>query len=55
MKIGVLALQGAFIEHEKMLESLGAEVFEIRQKKDIETHMDGIVLPGGEVPLWESF
>ena len=48
MKIGVLALQGAFIEHEKMLESLGAEVFEIRQKKDIETHMDGIVLPGGE-------
>lgn len=48
MKIGVLALQGAFIEHEKTLESLGAEVFEIRRKKDIETHMDGVVLPGGE-------
>lgn len=48
MKIGVLALQGAFIEHEKMLQSLGAETFEIRQKKDIETHMDAIVLPGGE-------
>ncbi|MGN1481477.1 pyridoxal 5'-phosphate synthase glutaminase subunit PdxT [Porcipelethomonas sp.] len=48
MKIGVLALQGAFIEHEKALESLGAEVFEIRQKKDIETSMDGVVLPGGE-------
>ena len=48
MKIGVLALQGAFIEHERMLESLGAETFEIRQKKDIEAHMDAIVLPGGE-------
>ena len=46
MKIGVLALQGAFIEHERMLESLGAETFEIRQKKDIETHMAAIVLPG---------
>lgn len=48
MKIGVLALQGAFIEHEKMFQSLGAETFEIRQKKDIETSMDAIVLPGGE-------
>ena len=48
MKIGVLALQGAFIEHERMLESLGAETFEIRQKQDIEAHMDAIVLPGGE-------
>lgn len=36
MKVGVLALQGAFTEHEKMLASLGADVFEIRQKKDIE-------------------
>lgn len=48
MKIGVLALQGAFIEHEKMLESLGAETFEIRQRKDIETSMDAVILPGGE-------
>lgn len=48
MKVGVLALQGAFIEHERMLKSLGVETFEIRQKKDIETHMDAIVLPGGE-------
>ncbi len=48
MKIGVLALQGAFIEHEKILESLGAEVFEIRQKRDIEQEMDAIILPGGE-------
>lgn len=29
MKIGVLAVQGAFIEHEKMIEALGHEAFEI--------------------------
>ena len=48
MKIAVLAVQGAFIEHEKMLASLGAECFEIRQKRDLEQHFDGLVLPGGE-------
>lgn len=48
MRIAVLAVQGAFIEHEKMLTSLGAECFEIRQKKDLEQDFDGLVLPGGE-------
>ena len=48
MVIGVLAVQGAFIEHEKMLEALGAQSFEIRQKKDLDQHMDGLILPGGE-------
>ena len=48
MRIGILALQGAFIEHEKILEKLGVESFEIRQKKDIEGQMDGIISPGGE-------
>lgn len=48
MKIGVLAVQGAFIEHEKMLEKLGVETFEIRQKSDLEQNYDGIILPGGE-------
>ena len=48
MKIAVLAVQGAFIEHEKMLASLGAECFEIPQKKDLEQDFDGLVLPGGE-------
>ena len=48
MRIGVLALQGAFIEHEKMLALLGANVFEIRQKKDLNTPFDGLVIPGGE-------
>jgi len=49
MKIGVVAVQGAFIEHEKILETLGIECVELRKKSDItENHLDGIVLPGGE-------
>lgn len=48
MKIGVLALQGAFIEHEKKLIECGAEAFEIRQRRDIERSLDGLILPGGE-------
>ncbi len=48
MKIGILAVQGAFIEHQKKLESLGAQCVEIRQKSDLERVSDGLVLPGGE-------
>lgn len=48
MRIGVLALQGAFAEHRTMLEQLGAETFEIRQKSDLSHAMDGLVIPGGE-------
>lgn len=48
MKIGVLALQGAFIEHEKKLSALGAESFEIRQLKNLNRPMDGLIIPGGE-------
>lgn len=48
MKIGVFALQGAFIEHERALSALGAEVTEIRRKADFSDGLDGIVLPGGE-------
>ena len=54
MKIGVLAVQGAFIEHEQILAKLGVETVEIRQKSDL-THcaesdrpFDGLILPGGE-------
>lgn len=47
MRIGILALQGAFIEHEKMLEALGAACVQLRQKSDIDG-IDGLVLPGGE-------
>lgn len=48
MKLGVLALQGAFAEHEKALTALGAEVKEIRQRRDFEADFDGIIIPGGE-------
>lgn len=41
-------MQGAFVEHEKMLSSLGAECFEIRQRKDLDQEFDGLILPGGE-------
>ena len=53
MKIGVLALQGAFAEHIKMLEKLGIESFEIRKKSDLSNavnnnDVDGLIIPGGE-------
>ncbi len=48
MRIGILALQGAFLEHEQRLQQLGADCFEIRQLKDLEQGLDGLVLPGGE-------
>ncbi len=48
IRIAVLAIQGAFIEHEKMFRNLGAEVFEIRQLKDLERRFDALILPGGE-------
>ena len=48
MAVAILALQGAFIEHKKKLETLGAECFEIRQASDLERPFDRLVLPGGE-------
>lgn len=48
MKIAVLALQGAFIEHINMLNNLGIETVEIRKKSDFTTQIDGLILPGGE-------
>ena len=48
MRIGVLALQGAFVEHKRRLIELGADVFEVRERRDIESPFDGLVLPGGE-------
>ncbi len=47
MKIGVLALQGAFIEHINMLKSLGAEAVEVRLPEQL-TGLDGLIIPGGE-------
>ncbi|MBQ9168241.1 MAG: pyridoxal 5'-phosphate synthase glutaminase subunit PdxT [Oscillospiraceae bacterium] len=48
MRIGILALQGAFAEHAATLDRLGAEHFEIRQLKDLDKPFDGLILPGGE-------
>lgn len=46
-RIGVLALQGAFKEHIKIIELLGHEAIEIRNAKQL-YNLDGIILPGGE-------
>ena len=46
--VAVLAVQGAFIEHEQRLQQLGAECFELRQAADLERPFDALVLPGGE-------
>lgn len=48
MRIAVLALQGAFIEHEQMLKRLGTDVFEVRQLADWHQPKDGLIIPGGE-------
>ena len=48
MRIGVLALQGAFIEHCEMLGRLGVESIQIRQPHDFSDNLDGLVIPGGE-------
>lgn len=48
MRIAVLALQGAFIEHEQILSRLGVEVFEVRQLADWLQPKDGLIIPGGE-------
>jgi pyridoxal 5'-phosphate synthase pdxT subunit len=45
--IGVLALQGGFAAHARVLRDLGAEVREVRTPKDLEG-LDGLVMPGGE-------
>jgi 5'-phosphate synthase pdxT subunit len=47
LRIGVLALQGAFREHARALERLGAEVVEVRRTADVDG-LDGLVIPGGE-------
>ena len=41
MTIAVLAVQGAFIEHEKKLEKLGADCIELRKAENLSQHYDG--------------
>jgi 5'-phosphate synthase pdxT subunit len=47
MKIGVLALQGDFAEHLKILYQLGADTCEVRLPAHLEG-LDGLIIPGGE-------
>lgn len=48
MRIAILAVQGAFIEHERILQKLCVDYFEIRQQKDLDQEFNGLILPGGE-------
>lgn len=48
LQIAVLALQGAFAEHEQMLHKLGVETFQIRNRADWYKPKDGLIIPGGE-------
>lgn len=48
MNIGILALQGAFVEHKKTLDKLGINSFEIRKLSDLNQKPDGLIIPGGE-------
>lgn len=53
--IGILAVQGAFVEHAHMLDTLGAEHFEIRKRADMDAHvLDALLLPGGESTVMEK-
>jgi 5'-phosphate synthase pdxT subunit len=58
MRVGVLALQGTFIEHIGHLRQLGVEASPIRLPHELDT-IDGLIIPGGEsttmVRLMESF
>lgn len=47
IKVGVLALQGSFLEHQNMLNRIGVEVREVRLPEQLE-NLDGLILPGGE-------
>ncbi|MDL1902587.1 pyridoxal 5'-phosphate synthase glutaminase subunit PdxT [Anaerolineae bacterium CFX9] len=47
MKVGVLALQGAFIEHENRLRALGLETAQVRLPQHLDG-LDGLIIPGGE-------
>jgi len=47
LTIGVLALQGAFLEHIKILRQLGAQAVEVRKPAQL-TMLDGLIIPGGE-------
>ena len=45
-RVGVLALQGAFREHARVLREAGADVVEVRLPRQLDG-LDGLVIPGG--------
>jgi 5'-phosphate synthase pdxT subunit len=47
MKIGVLALQGAFREHVKKMRQIGVDAVEVRLASEL-VDLDGLIIPGGE-------
>lgn len=47
MKIGVLALQGSFHEHQAILQTLGVQVVQVRLPQELDG-LDGLIIPGGE-------
>ncbi|MDT3700204.1 MAG: pyridoxal 5'-phosphate synthase glutaminase subunit PdxT [Thermincola sp.] len=47
MRVGVLALQGAFIEHEKALNNLECSAVQVRKPEHLDG-LDGLIIPGGE-------
>lgn len=47
MKVGILALQGAFREHEEMLQRIGVPTRQVRQPKHLD-EVDRLIIPGGE-------
>ncbi len=48
MRIAILALQGAFEEHQQMLDRMGVESFLVRNRADWQKAKDGLIIPGGE-------
>lgn len=47
MRIGILALQGAFIEHQKALHRVGVDAVQVRLPEHLKP-LDGLIVPGGE-------
>ncbi len=47
MKIGVLALQGSFHEHQNILQQLGVQVVQVRLAQQLD-NLNGLIIPGGE-------
>ena len=47
MKVGILALQGAFREHREVLDALGVDTVEVRVPEQLDA-LDALILPGGE-------